>query len=372
MVPKVAACVHALRGGRAARPHPQRHRAARAAARGLHRRGRRHDDRRPTARGGVSDGRARSTQRVALDADVHHADVRAASRCMFVRGEGMRLYDDDGREYLDFVSRHRRGQPRPRAPGGHRGASPSRRRKLVHVSNLFYVEHRAELARDVVRAARRRHGRCSSPTPAPRRSRARSSSRAGGRGEHKPGAYKVVTARALASTAARSRRSPPPGRPSKQEAFAPLPEGFVHVPAQRHRGARGGGRRARSRRCCSRSSRARAACGRSTAEYLAAARRICDERGALLIARRGADGLLPHRARLRAPGVRRHARRGDASPRRSPTGCRSAAFVARDEVAAALEPGDHGSTFGGGPVVCAAGRATIAALVAERSRRERR
>ena len=39
------------------------------------------------------------------------------------------------------------------------------------------------------------------------------------------------------------------------------------------------------------------------------------------------------------------------------------AFVARAEVAEALRPGDHGSTFGGGPVVCAAGRATIAGLV---------
>ena len=40
-------------------------------------------------------------------------------------------------------------------------------------------------------------------------------------------------------------------------------------------------------------------------------------------------------------------------------------IVARDEVASALKPGDHGSTFGGGPAICAAGRATIAALVAE-------
>ena len=38
----------------------------------------------------------------------------------------------------------------------------------------------------------------------------------------------------------------------------------------------------------------------------------------------------------------------------------------RAEVAAAFKPGDHGSTFGGGPAICAAGRATIAALVAER------
>jgi acetylornithine/N-succinyldiaminopimelate aminotransferase len=42
------------------------------------------------------------------------------------------------------------------------------------------------------------------------------------------------------------------------------------------------------------------------------------------------------------------------------------AIVARGEVADTFAPGDHGSTFGGGPVVCAAARATLAALDAER------
>jgi acetylornithine/N-succinyldiaminopimelate aminotransferase len=41
------------------------------------------------------------------------------------------------------------------------------------------------------------------------------------------------------------------------------------------------------------------------------------------------------------------------------------AVVARTEVADAFRPGDHGSTFGGGPVVCAAGRACVRALAEE-------
>ena len=40
------------------------------------------------------------------------------------------------------------------------------------------------------------------------------------------------------------------------------------------------------------------------------------------------------------------------------------AFCATEEVMGVFQPGDHGSTFGGGPVVCAAGRATIAGLLA--------
>jgi len=41
------------------------------------------------------------------------------------------------------------------------------------------------------------------------------------------------------------------------------------------------------------------------------------------------------------------------------------AFIARDEIADAFEPGDHMSTFGGNPVSCAAGVATIDMLLEE-------
>ena len=81
----------------------------------------------------------------ALDAAFHmHTYAR---KPVHVRaGEGMRLYDDDGREYLDFVVRHRRREPRPRASRGRRCGRGSRCGTLVHVSNLYYVEHRDELA----------------------------------------------------------------------------------------------------------------------------------------------------------------------------------------------------------------------------------
>lgn len=39
------------------------------------------------------------------------------------------------------------------------------------------------------------------------------------------------------------------------------------------------------------------------------------------------------------------------------------AFVATNEVASGFEPGDHGTTFGGGPLVCAAANATLECLV---------
>ena len=69
---------------------------------------------------------------------------------LFVRGEGMRLYDDDGREYLDFVSgigAVNLGHAHPAVTA----AVAEQAGKLVHVSNLYYVEHRAELACELVR-----------------------------------------------------------------------------------------------------------------------------------------------------------------------------------------------------------------------------
>ena len=42
------------------------------------------------------------------------------------------------------------------------------------------------------------------------------------------------------------------------------------------------------------------------------------------------------------------------------------AFLATDELASGFEPGDHGTTFGGGPLVCAAAKATLDSLIDEK------
>ena len=65
--------------------------------------------------------------------------------------------------------------------------------------------------------------------------------------------------------------------------------------------------------------------------------------------RRRADGdVLRLRAARRPAAPRRRSRRG------SRTGSRSAALLVADEAGGGFEPGDHGSTFGGNPVACAA------------------
>jgi acetylornithine/succinyldiaminopimelate/putrescine aminotransferase len=234
--------------------------------------------------------------------------------------------------------------------------------KLVHVSNLFYVEHRAELAAEVSELLGGGWKMFFANSGAEAVEGAIKLARRWA-ATHKPGAYKVVTldrsfhGRTLAALAAT-------GQASKQEAFKPLPEGFVHVPADD-------------------AAALEAAVDNTvaavmievvqgeggvwplSAEYLGAARRICDEAGCLLIADEIQTGFyrtgpaFAHQAFSVIPDVVTVAKGlGNGLP--------IGGFLAHGSAAEALQPGDHGSTFGGGPAICAAARATLAALADER------
>ncbi len=304
---------------------------------------------------------------VALD-EAYVMQTYARKPVLFVRGEGMRLYDDDGREYLDFVSgigAVNLGHAHPAVAA----AVSAQATRLVHVSNLFYTEHRGELAEKVAGLLAADGG----SDPSDWRLFFANSGTEASEGAiklarrwanaHKPGAHIVVTAersfhgRTLAALAAT-------GQPSKQEAFAPLPEGFVHVPlndietldaavdesvaAVFLEVVQGEG-----------------GVWTCSAEYLKAARGICDERNCLLMLdevqtgffRTGpafafqAFGIVPDVVTL-AKGMA--------------NGVPIGAVAGRASAALALRPGDHGSTFGGGPLATAAGLATVTALVDER------
>jgi len=281
---------------------------------------------------------------------------------LFVRGDGMRLYDDTGAEYLDFVSgigAVNLGHAHPAVTA----ALCEQAAKLTHVSNLFYVEHRAELAEEVEALLEGDDWRmffANSGTEAVEGAIKLARRWAG---VHKPGAYKVVTlersfhGRTLASLAAT-------GQPSKQEAFAPMPEGFVHVPANDIPAllaavddtvaavmveiVQGEG-----------------GVWPLSSEYLSAVREVCDQRGALFIADEVQTGFFrtgpafAHQAFDVLPDVITVAKAlGNGLP--------IGGILARGTAADALQPGDHGSTFGGGPAICAAARATLSALVAEK------
>jgi acetylornithine/succinyldiaminopimelate/putrescine aminotransferase len=267
----------------------------------------------------------------------------------------MRLYDDEGK-----VSRLRIGHravnlSHARAVTAAVGEQAS---KLVHVSNLYYVEHRAELACEIVRLLGGGMRVFLANSGAEANEGAIKLARKWAK-DSKPGAFKIVSAlrsfhgRTLATLAAT-------GQPGKQEAFAPLPEGFVHVPLN-DVGALEEAVDETVAAVLLEVVQGEGGVWPASAEYLSAAERLCRDRGALLMIDEVQTGFyrtgpaFAHQAFGITPDVVTLAKS-------LANGLPIGALVASEHVAAAFSPGDHGSTFGGGPVVCAAARATIAAL----------
>jgi acetylornithine/N-succinyldiaminopimelate aminotransferase len=279
---------------------------------------------------------------------------------LFVHGEGMRLYDDADREYLDFVSGIGAVNLGHAHPDVTRAVCDQMGR-LVHVSNWFFVEHRDELAEDTTRLLGGGMKIFFANSGAEAVEGAIKLARRWALGS-KPGARGIValersfhgrTLGALAAT----------GQPSKQDAFEPLPAGFVHVPLNDTEALDS----AVDDSCAAvllEVVQGESGVWPASEEYIAAAQALCEERDALLIIDEVQTGFYrtgPAFA-YQSFGIRPHV---VTLAKSMANGLPIGAIAARDEVAAAFEPGDHGSTFGGGPVVCAAGRATIAALQRE-------
>src|SRR5687768_17358926 len=81
--------------------------------------------------------------------DAHVMTTYARQPVQFVRGDGAHLYDNDGREYLDFLS----GIAVCTVGHSHpvlTRALQDQAATLVHVSNLYLTEPQARLARRLV------------------------------------------------------------------------------------------------------------------------------------------------------------------------------------------------------------------------------
>jgi len=300
-------------------------------------------------------------QAAALDAQFH-MHTYARKPVMFVRGEGMRLYDDDGREYLDFVA----GIGAVNLGHSHPAVVEAVREqigKLTHVSNLYYVEHRDELARDLVglHGGDARVFLCNSGAEA--NEGAIKLARKWGRAHRGAKCHEIVTAersfhgRTLATLAAT-------GQPSKQEAFAPLPAGFSHVPLNDIGALEAA---VTDSTCAVLLEPVQGEGGVFPCDpgYLAAARALCDERDVLLMFDEVQTGMWRTGSAFawQLYGVRPDVM---CLAKSLANGLPIGAVLADADVADAFAPGDHGSTFGGGPVVCAAARACVGALQAER------
>jgi acetylornithine/N-succinyldiaminopimelate aminotransferase len=271
----------------------------------------------------------------------------------FTSGQGARLQSADGRSYLDCVAGiavASVGHAHPRVAA----AIAQQARQLIHVSNLYETAPQRKLA---ARLADLTGGMCSffcnSGAEAIESALKLARRRAHDRGIARP---RIVTAvngfhgRTLGALAAT-------GQPAKRAPFGPLPEGFTYV-------AYGD------------SEALEAAFDHDVAAvllepiqgeagvvvpadgYLASARRLCDRWGALLMLDEIQTGMgrtgtwWAHQQEAFSPDVMCLAK-GLAG------GLPMGACLATPEAGAAFAPGDHASTFGGGPVQSAAALATL-------------
>ncbi|MHC0428627.1 acetylornithine transaminase [Streptomyces sp. O3] len=273
-------------------------------------------------------------------------------RLPLARGEGVKVWDADGREYLDFVGGIAVNALGHAHPAVVRAVS-DQIATLGHVSNLFAAEPPVALAERLLRHAGR-PGKvffCNSGTEASEA--VFKLGRLTGRTHMvaTDGGFHGRTVGALALT----------GQPGKQDGFQPLPGDVTHVPYGDAEALR-------------------AAVTEQTAfvliepiqgengvvvpppGYLRAAREITAAVGALLVLDEVQTGIgrtghwFAYQAEEGAePDVMTLAKGlGGGLP--------IGAVVAFGAAADLLDPGQHGTTFGGNPVACAAGLAVLDTL----------
>jgi len=292
-----------------------------------------------------------------------------APSLQLVRGEGSWLWDRDGRKYLDLLSGlavTSLGHSNPEVAE----AVAAQARTLVHVSNLFGTDQGWQVALTLDRLLG--HGQPGWPEPGggPRgqvffaNSGAEANEcalklarRFGGRGRH-------VVVSALGSFHGRTLATlHATGQPAKHEAFQPLPEGFRHV-AWDDLDALESALDPSVAAVMLEAVQGEGGVNPARPEYLQGVRRLCDERGALLVVDEVQTGLgrcgawFAHQRMGVVPDIVTMAKAlGNGVP--------IGACWAKAEVAAAFEPGDHATTFGGQPLATAAAAAVLAVMERE-------
>lgn len=272
----------------------------------------------------------------------------------FARGSGAHLFDARGRRYLDMtaglaVANVGHAHPRVAAAVSRQAA------QLLHVSNLYRTVPQEDLARrlqelsggmpaffcnsgaEAIECALKLVRRWALAAKGPNTTRMVAAH----------GGFHGRTLGALSAT----------GQPAKQTPFAPLVPGFVHVPFGDLE-ALAGAMDDSVAGILLEPIQGEGGVVVPPADYLAGARALCDEHGALLVFDEVQTGVgrtgrwFAHEHWGIAPDVVCLAK-GLAG------GLPMGACLARPEVAAAFQVGDHATTFGGGPVQSAAALAVL-------------
>lgn len=274
------------------------------------------------------------------------------------KGRGMRLWSSDGKEYLDFlggIAVNCLGHCHPKVVI----ALQKQAQRLLHVSNLYHIEPQIQLAKLLVENSfADKVFFCNSGTEAIEAAikLARKYSSDNSSSER----YEIITAygsfhgRTFASLSAT-------GQDKLKKGFEPLVPGFKHVPFNDIEALA----KAVTNNTCAvilEPIQGEGGIKIPSDDYLEQVRKLCDEHGILLIldeiqtgiGRTGTlfayehSGIEPDIITL-AKGL------GGGAP--------IGALLAKESVAASFQPGSHGSTFGGNPLVCAAAQAVLETLL---------
>jgi acetylornithine/N-succinyldiaminopimelate aminotransferase len=278
---------------------------------------------------------------------------------VFVRGEGCRLWDEDGKAYLDFfagTATTSQGHCHPVVAD----ALAEQGRTLILTSNLTYTLPQLQLAELLIEHS------CLdrvyfANSGAEANEVAVKLARKWGR-EQKDGAFEVICAqdgfhgRTLAMVTAS-------GTARYKEPFAPLPPGFVHVPFDDIEAVQ---RATNEKTCAIMLEPVQGEGGVNVPDegYLPAVRRWCDEQRLLLMLDEVQTGfgrcgaLFAYELSGIEPDVMTLAK-GIAS------GIPLSAVLAKEHCAV-FTPGDHGSTYGGNPLATRVGYEVVKHIIEQR------
>jgi acetylornithine/N-succinyldiaminopimelate aminotransferase len=275
-----------------------------------------------------------------------------------VRGKGARVWDADGKEYLDFlagIAVNSLGHCHPAVVR----AIQQQSRKLLHVSNLYHIQPQSELARELCRHSfAERVFFCNSGAEA-NEAAIKLVRRYGG--EHLGGKYEILSAqnsfhgRTLATLTAT-------GQEKVRAGYDPLPAGFRQIPFNDLRAAEDAIDPQKTAGILVEPIQAEGGVIVADEYYLHGLRELCDRRGLLLLFDEVQTGmgrtgkLFGYEHFGVTPDIMTLAKAlGGGLP--------LGAMLAREDVAKSFKPGSHASTFGGNPVACNAGLAVMNTLL---------
>jgi acetylornithine aminotransferase/acetylornithine/N-succinyldiaminopimelate aminotransferase len=291
----------------------------------------------------------------------YHTPNYARAPICLVRGEGARVWDSEGREYLDFaagIAVIALGHCHPRITGAIREAAAT----LLHVSNLFHTAPQIHLAKLLCEHSfADRVFFCNSGAEA--NEAALKLARKYAKERYATDRYEVIATResfhgrTLATVTAT-------GQEKYHHGFEPLMPGFKHVPYN--------DLRAMERAIDNRTAavlvepiQGEGGVNVPDDDYLPGLRKLCDDAGALLILDEVQTGvgrtgrLWGYQHSGIEPDIMTLAK---ALANGVPIG----AMLAREEVARALTPGSHASTFGGTPFVASVALAALTTVIGEK------